>query len=61
MVFRPNSGVTYSRLKFVVDNLNVDIVNQVKYKGCIFSDNFSDISLPLKDVLKVSRRVLGFY
>ena len=43
MVFRPNSGVVNSHLKFVVDNRNVDIVNQIKYLGCIFSDDFSDM------------------
>ena len=43
MVFRPNSRVANSRFKFVVDNLNVDIVNPVKYFGCIFSDYFSDM------------------
>ena len=43
VVFRTNSRVTNSRLKFVVDNLNIDIVNQVKYLECIFSNDFSDI------------------
>ena len=43
MVFRPNSRVINSRLKFVVDNRNVDIVNQIKYLGCIFSDDFCNM------------------
>ena len=59
MVFRPNSRVVNSRLKFVVDNRNVDIVNQNKYLGCIFSDDFSDM-LDINRCFKSFNKSAGF-
>ena len=59
MEFRPNSRVINSRLKFVVDNRNVDIVNQIKYLGCIFSDDFSDM-LDIKRCFKSFNKSAGF-
>ena len=60
MVFRPNSRVTNCRLKFVVDNLYVDIVIQVKYLGCIFSDDYSDMLDIEKCFIKSFNKSAGF-
>ena len=54
-----NSRVVNSRLKFVVDNRNVNIVNQIKYLGCIFSDDFSDM-LDIKRCFKSFNKSVGF-
>ena len=59
MVFRPNSRVVNSRLNFVVDNRNVDIVNQIKYLGCIFSDDFNDM-LDINRCFKSFNKSAGF-
>ena len=59
MFFRSNSRVTNNRLWFVVDNLNVDIVNQVKYLCCIFSDDFINM-LGIDRCFKSFNKCAGF-
>ena len=59
MVFRPNSRVVNSRLNFVVGNRNADIVNRIKYLGCIFSDDFNDM-LDINRCFKSFNKSAGF-
>ena len=59
MVFRPNSRVVNSRLNFVVESRNVDIVNKIKYLGCIFSDDFNDM-LDINRCFKSLNKSAGF-